>query len=150
MEKWGRSCLHLVLPSSKDSLGHLHAGVGASTGMASSPQTQEGSIGCTGFLWTRGRSAGWGAASLHPCPTLPTRFGDVALLPETHRGVSTPCTACSDVAQGSWLRALPCAAPPPRTFVSDQVVSQHDEKTEQEEDNDGNHPADHRMVRAGG
>lgn len=147
VEKWGGSCLHLVLPGCKDSLGHLHAGVGASGGTGSSPQSQEGSAGCAGFLRTWGRSAEWGAASLHPGPTLPARFGDAALLPDAHRRGSTPC---ADAARGSRLRAPPCTAPLPRTFVSDQVVSQHDEKTEQEEDNDGHHPADHRVVGAGG
>lgn len=43
----------------------------------------------------------------------------------------------------------PCS-PPGRTFVPDQVMSQHDEEAEQQEDNDSHHPADHRVVGAGG
>lgn len=115
------------------------------------PEPRRAPVAALGFLRTRGRSAGWGAASLHPCPTLPAGFGDAAPLPGTHRGGSTPCAAGSATAPGvSAPRPPPHAAPPSRTFVSDQVVSQDDEKTEEEEDDDGNHPADHRVVRAGG
>lgn len=55
--------------------------------------------------------------SLHPYPMLPSRFGDVALLPETHQGGSMPCAACSDAAQGSWLHAPPCSSPAPYLCV---------------------------------
>lgn len=110
-ERWrnGVGCLCPVLPSSKDSLGHLHATVGASTDVGSNPQTPEGSLGCTGFLQTWGRAAGRGGLPpFTPGPTLPARFGATALLPETHRGGGAPCAAGSDTTRGV---LAPCPHP---------------------------------------
>lgn len=90
------------------------------------PRTQGGSAGSS---QDSGRAAGPGAASLHPL--LPLHCVDTA--PGPPRG--SPCPPCS---------------PPGRTFVPDQVMSQHDEQAEQQEDDDSHHAADHRVVRAGG
>lgn len=89
------------------------------------PQTQEGSAGCS---QDSGRAAGPGVAPLHP--QLPLCSGDTALRP-----LRAPRAPCS---------------PQGHTFVPDQVMSQHDEEAEQQEDDDSHHPANHRVVGAGG